>query len=480
MSGMERRTTFAVIVGNRDFFPDQLCLEGRRAMLQVLEEEGFGAICLDEEATKCGSVENYEEAKKCAELFRSHADEIDGVIVTLPNFGDEKAVANALRMSGLNVPVLVQAFPDDIGSFKVSHRRDSFCGKISVCNNLRQYSIPFSLTDRHTVDPKSEEFRQDLHRFAAICRVVGGMKGLRVGSIGARPAAFNTVRYSEKLLESHGISVETIDLSEILGRAERLGADDPRVEANLKRIKEYTDTSRIPEEPIIKMAKFGVVVDEWMEVNDLHSSAIQCWSAMEEYFGIVPCTLMSMMSNRLLPSACEVDVMGAVSMFALQQASLRPSALVDWNNNYGDDPNKGVIFHCSNLPKDVFESAHMDYPPILASTLGKENTYGVLAGRVKEGAFTFARITTDDMAGKVRAYVGEGRLTGDPLDTFGGYGVVEIPRFQSLLQYVCNNGFEHHVAINLATTSRALEEAMKTYLGWDVYRHDSEDANAER
>lgn len=474
MTSAARQLTFGVIVGNRDFFPDQLCVEGRKLMLKVLEEEGFRAICLDESATKCGAIENYDEAKKCAELFRKHADEIDGVIVTLPNFGDEKAVANALRMSGLNVPVLVHAFPDAIGSFTVSQRRDSFCGKISVCNNLRQYSIPFTLTDKHTVDPASEEFRRDLHRFAAICRIVRGLRGLRIGSIGARPAAFNTVRFSEKLLEAHGISVEPVDLSEILGRAERLGADDPRVVAKLERIKEYVDTSRVPAEPIVKMAKFGVVVDEWMDANELQSSAVQCWSALEEYFGIVPCTLMSMMSNRLMPSACEVDVMGALSMYVLQQASLRPSALVDWNNNYGDDPNKAVIFHCSNLPKDVFESAHMDYPPILASTLGKENTYGVLAGRVKQGVFTYGRVSTDDAAGTVRAYVGEGRLTDDPLDTFGGYGVVEIPRFQSLLNYICANGFEHHVAINLSATSRAVEEALKTYLGWDVYRHDAE------
>ena len=409
------------------------------------------------------------------ELFRKHAEEIDGVIVTLPNFGDEKAVANALRMSGLNVPVLVHAFPDAIGSFTVSQRRDSFCGKISVCNNLRQYSIPFSLTDKHTVDPASERVSA---RPPPLCCDLPDREGAAGAFASAPsapgPAAFNTVRFSEKLLEAHGISVEPVDLSEILGRADASSADDPRVMAKLERIKEYVDTSRVPAEPIVKMAKFGVVVDEWMDANELQSSAVQCWSALEEYFGIVPCTLMSMMSNRLMPSACEVDVMGALSMYVLQQASLRPSALVDWNNNYGDDPNKAVIFHCSNLPKDVFESAHMDYPPILASTLGKENTYGVLAGRVKQGVFTYGRVSTDDAAGTVRAYVGEGRLTDDPLDTFGGYGVVEIPRFQSLLNYICANGFEHHVAINLSATSRAVEEALKTYLGWDVYRHDAE------
>lgn len=466
-----RKTTLGVIVGNRDFFPDQLCKEGREVILKVLEEEGFGVVALDEGATKFGAVETYEEAKRCAELLKKHADEIDGVLVTLPNFGDEKAIATALRLSGLRVPILVHAFPDSAGQLVVTNRRDSFCGKMSVCNNLRQYGFKYSLTDLHTVDPTSESFRSDLRRFGAICRIVRGLKGLRLGSIGARPAAFNTVRYSEKLLEANGISVEPIDLSEVLGRAMRLEDDDPKVKEKLASIRAYVDSSGVPPASVVKMAKFGVVVDEWMAANDLHASAIQCWSAMEELFGIVPCTLMSMMSNGLMPSACEVDVAGTLAMYILQEASGQPSALVDWNNNYGDDPNKGVIFHCSNLPKEVFETTKMEYPPILASTLGQENTYGTISGRVKAGPFTYARVSTDDVSGTMRAYVGEGRLTSDPLDTFGGYGVVEVPDFQRLLQYICKNGFEHHVAINMAHYGRAVAEALENYMGWDVYHH---------
>lgn len=467
-----KKTTLAVIVGNRDFFPDQLCIEGRKAILKVLEEEGFGAVILDEKATKAGAIETYEEAKQCGEFLKAHAGEIDGVLVTLPNFGDEKAIATALRISGLQVPILVHAFPDSAGRLVVTNRRDSFCGKMSVCNNLRQFGFKYSLTDLHTVDPQSEPFRSDLRRFGAVCRIVRGLKGLRLGSIGARPAAFNTVRYSEKLLEAYGISVEPVDLSEILGKAMRLEDGDARVREKLASIKAYVDDSGVPPASVVKMAKLGVVIDEWMAANDIHASAIQCWSALEELFGIVPCTLMSMMSNGLMPSACEVDVAGTLAMYILQEASGRPSAIVDWNNNYGDDPNKGVIFHCSNLPKDVFETAKMEYPPILASTLGQENTYGVISGRVKEGAFTYARVSTDDVNGKIRAYVGEGRLTGDPLETFGGYGVVEVPRFQQLLHYICKNGFEHHVAINMACYGRAVAEALETYLGWDVYYHE--------
>ncbi|MGA9175449.1 MAG: L-fucose/L-arabinose isomerase family protein [Thermoactinomyces sp.] len=466
-----RMVTLGVIVGNRGFFPGHLCEEGRRKIIEVLEEEGIQAVILSPEETRYGAVGTLEDARKCANLFQRHRGDIDGILVTLPNFGDEKSIANTLRLADLNVPVLVHAFSDNPSKMRVQDRRDSFCGKISVCNNLAQYRIPYTLTKFHTIDPDSPEFRRDLQKFASICRVVKGLKRLRIGAIGARPADFNTVRYSEKLLEANGISVETIDLSEILGRANRLKDGDSAVKQKLEAIRTYIDTKRIPEESLLRMSKLGVVIDRWMADCDLSATAIQCWTAMEEYFGVVPCTIMSIMSNNLLPSACEVDVPGLVGMYALQEASNRPSAIVDWNNNYGDDPDKAVIFHCSNLPKDVFAEATMDYQEIIAGTVGKENTYGTVVGRVKPGTFTYVRVSTNDLDGKLESYVGEGELTNDPLLTFGGYGVVRIPNLQGLLRYICERGFEHHVAINLSQTAEALEEAMGKYLGWSVYHH---------
>ncbi|GGJ02071.1 fucose isomerase [Alicyclobacillus cellulosilyticus] len=469
---MKKSLTFGLIVGNRGFFPSHLCESGRQHMIEVIEAAGHRVIALTPEDTPYGSVENYHDAQKCANLFKAHADEIDGIIVTLPNFGDERSIAQTIRLSGLRVPVLVQATPDDAGKMGISSRRDSFCGKISVCNNLYQYGIPFSLTALHTVDPKSEAFRQDLERFAQVCRVVGATRNLRIGAIGARPANFNTVRYSEKLLERYGISVDTLDLSEVLGRIGRLADDDPAVTRKLDEITSYVQTRGIPRESLIKMAKFGVVVEQWMNDLELKASAIQCWTAIEEFFGVVPCTLMSMMSNNLLPSACEVDVMGMVSMYLLQAASGTPSAILDWNNNYQGDPNKAVVFHCSNLPKHFFQQAEMHYQEIIAGTVGKENTYGTVYGRIRPEAFTYLRLSSDDTAGKIKAYVGEGRFTDDELKTFGGYGVVEVPRFQSLLQYICKNGFEHHVSVNLSRTAAAIREALETYLGWEVYLHE--------
>src|SRR5215472_3002806 len=467
----QKKMTMGVIVGNRGFFPDQLAKSGREEMIQALAKAGMDSIVLGPEDSKHGAVETHAEAKRCAALFKKNSDKIDGVIVSLPNFGDERAIADTLRLARLDVPVLIQATPDDASKMTILHRRDSFCGKMSACNNLRQYGIPYSLTRLHTVAPDTADFQKDLAWFAATCRVVNGFKNLRVGSIGARPTAFNTVRYSEKLLESNGISTETLDLSEVLGRISRIKDDHPATIQKLEAIQKYVSTTDIPRAALLKMAKLGAVIDEWMKAADLQISAVQCWTSLEENLGVVPCTLMSMMSDSLLSSACEVDVCGVLGMHALQLASETPSALLDWNNNYGSNPNKAVCFHCSNLPKHFFREVKMDYQAIIAGTVGKENTFGTCVGRVKSGPMSFARFSTDDVNGRMRGYTGSGRFTDDPLDTFGGAGVVEILGLQKLLRYICENGFEHHVAANFSSVPPAVHEAASRYLHWQMYDH---------
>ena len=469
-----KKMTMGLIVGNRGFFPDHLAKSGREEMIRVLEAANIDVLALTPEQSKYGAVETREESKRCADLFRQHRDRIDGIVVTLPNFGDERAIADTLRLAELRVPVLIQATPDDPRKMTIAFRRDSFCGKMSACNNLSQYGIPYSITTLHTESPDSPEFAKDLQWFAAVCRVVNGFRNIRVGSIGARPAAFNTVRYSEKILESQGISVETLDLSEVLGRIERMKDNDDQTQSKLADIKKYVDTSNVPAPALLKMAKLAAVINQWMTATEVTVSAVQCWTSIEENLGVVPCTVMSMMSNELLSSACEVDICGVLGMHALQLASGSPSALLDWNNNYGSDPNKAVCFHCSNLPKHFFRSVTMDFQQIIAGTVGKENTFGTCVGVIKPGKMSFARFSTNDVTGKMRGYVGEGQFTDDALNTFGGAGVVEIPYMQRLLHFICERGFEHHVAANLSTVSSAVHEATTRYLGWDMYWHNCE------
>jgi len=465
-------TTLGVILGNRDFFPDSLIAAGRAELLSVLEGLGITAILLDPTQTVAGSVETWEDAKKCAALFDEHRHEIDGILISLPNFGDEKAAVEAVRLSGLRVPILVHAFPDDLDAMSPEVRRDAYCGKISVCNNLYQYGYPYSLTRRHTLRPGSDEFRRELVQFCQVCAVVNGLRGARIGAVGARPNAFNTTRYSEKLLQASGISVQTVDLSEILGQAAKLADDDPRVREHIASIQAYVQVEGVPSEALLRMSKFGVALDDWMSALDIQATAIQCWNSLQANLGANVCTLMSMMSERLMPSACEVDVTGAVSMYALQLASGTPSALVDWNNDYGEDENRCVLFHCGNWPRSFYaQQPAMEYAPILGSTLGYENTYGVIAGRVPAGPLTYARVSSDDRAGALKAYVGEGRFVDDPLETFGSRAVVEIPGLQNLMQHICQHGFEHHMAMSRSQCAPVLKEALGNYLGWDIYHH---------
>ncbi len=473
---MKNKQTFAVIVTSRNFFPAELALRGRRDIVDKLDKMGFGYIALGEDEVPNGAVETYGDAKKCAALFKKKRDEIDGIIVVLPNFGDEQAVVQAIDMSELNVPVLVQACSeDDATRLPLGNRRDSFCGKLSVCNNLYQYGIHFTNTTYHTCHIGDDVFTEYIDRFAAICRVVNGLRGARIGAIGARPEAFNTVRFSEKLLQASGIKVVTVDLSEIFAAASALADDASELCSKIEAIRSYGKIpSSISEGKIIKQAKLSVAIDNWMAENDCVASAIQCWTSVQQHYGCATCLSMSMMGEQGKPSACEMDVAGTVSMYALNLASGgKPSGFVDWNNDYGPQRDKCVVTHCSNYPKsfmaDEIEISELD---ILGESLGRDNCFAGIKGRIAPGDMTFARISTDDTLGMIKAYVGQGRFTDDPLECDGGVGVCEVPRLQELLDFLCRNGFEHHVAMNRGSYADAVAEAFGKYLGWEVHHHN--------
>lgn len=466
-----RNSTLGVIIGNRDFFPDKLVAEARTEILDLFKQLDISPVMLSDADSKLGGVETFAEAQKCAALFKKHADEIDGILVILPNFGDEKGVAETIKLSGLTVPVLIQGYPDDLAKMDVVNRRDAWCGKISVCNNLYQYGIKYSLTTKHVVSPRDESFIADLKNFTAICRVVNGLRKVRIGAVGARPTAFNTVRYSEKLLQRNGISVTTVDLSEILGNANKLTKDDASVKAKLEKIHAYTNTGLTPLDKLVQIAKLDVVLADFMVENSLDATAIQCWTSIQKNYGCNVCTSMSMMSENMLPSACEVDVTGTLTMYAMQLASGSPSALVDWNNNYADDDSKCVLFHCGNWAKSFLPDITISTAPILGTSVGTENTYGALDGRTPAMPLTYGRISTDDCKGVIKAYIGEGELTDDALKTFGNRAVAQINNLQGLMNYVCRNGFEHHVVMNASKTAGILKEAFENYLGWETYNH---------
>jgi L-fucose isomerase-like protein len=467
-----QKQTFGVIIATRNIFNSQLAVTARKQVLDKLDKMGYDHVILPESETPTGNIEGYEDAKKCAALFKKESDRIEGVIVVLPNFGDELGVVNTLQLSGLKVPVLVQACDDENDKVDVKSRRDAFCGKLSVCNNLYQYGIPFTDTLYHTYDINSGEFDKDLQKFAGICRVVKGLKGLRVGAIGTRPIGFQTMRVSEKLLQETGITVVPVDMSEIIGTAEKLDENGKDVKQKIEAIQDYGTCRMLNEGQINRQARFGLAIENWIAENDIDITALQCWESIEKNYGCAACVTMSMMGEKLMPSACEVDVAGSISMYALALAAQTPSALLDWNNNFAKDRDKVVCTHCSNYPKSFFQNdIEIGSLDILGTVLGQEDTFGAVKGKVAPGEMTYFRISTDDTLGLIKSYLGEGRITDDPYTMDGGIAVCEIPNLQHLMKFMCKNGFEHHVGMVRGHVAEILDEAIGNYLGWELYRH---------
>lgn len=471
----KERMCFGIIIGTRAYFNSEVAKDVRKQLLKTLADEGYDYVILPEDATPTGSssIETREDGLKCAELFRQNRDRIDGIIVSLPNFGFEIGIINAISVADLNVPVLVQACDDENDKVDLDSRRDAFCGKISVCNNLYQYGIPFTDTTLHTYSIYSELLAKDINKFAGICRVVNGLRHARIGAIGARPAGFQTVRASEKLLQKSGITVVPVDLSEILGAARKIEDTDAELLKKLEEIKCYAAVPKEYSDKLVLQAKFGVAVERWIEANQIDAVAVQCWDSLEQNYGCAACVTMSMLGEKLLPAACEVDIAGAVSMYALTLAAQGQSALLDWNNNFAEDRNKCVCTHCGNFPKSfVRNDLKLGTLGVLGRTLGKVNTFGAVYGKVTKGDFTFFRISTDDTKGAIKAYLGTGEITDDPYGMDGCIAVTKVNNLQTLMKYICKNGFEHHVAMVRNDVKEILNEAIEDYLGWNLYVHE--------
>lgn len=471
----KEKMCFGVIIGTRAYFNSALAKDVRVQLLKTLTDQGYDYVILPENSTPTGSssIETREDGLKCAALFRENRDRIDGIIIALPNFGFEIGIINAISVADLNVPILVQACDDENDKVDLDSRRDAFCGKISVCNNLYQYGIPFTNTTLHTYSIYSDHLINDINRFAAICRVVRGLRHARIGAIGARPAGFQTVRASEKILQASGITVVPVDLSEIFSAAYKIEDSD---QALLNKIEEIKGYAKVPAEyssKLVLQAKFGLAVEQWMDVNEIDAVAIQCWDSLEQNYGCAACVTMSMLSEKLIPAACEVDIAGAVSMYALSLASERPAALLDWNNNFAEDRNKCVCTHCGNFPKSFIKNdIHLGTLGVLGRTLGKVNTFGAVYGKVTKGDFTFFRISTDDTKGNIKSYLGYGDITDEPYNMDGCIAVTKVNNLQPLMKYICKNGFEHHVAMCRGDVKDILKEAIENYLGWSIYVHE--------
>jgi L-fucose isomerase-like protein len=463
-----KKTTFALFFGNRGFFPADLMDAAREELPRVLNEMGYDYIMMDRDATRNGAVETPEEGQKYAKWLKEHEGEFQGVILSLPNFGDENGAVAALKHCG--APILIQAYPDEMDRMAPSLRRDSFCGKFSIMDVFFQHGVKYTALQPHTAHPLSDDFKDNLRVFDGVCRVAAGLQGMVVGAIGARTTAFKTVRIDEVALERNGITMETLDLSDVFVRMEKVGQNGAYQDKK-KVLEEAASWQGVPEDAKDKLIRAGVVIDELIDEYAMDACAIRCWLEFQQHLGVSPCILLSEMNNRNVVAACEVDVGNAVTMHALNLASYQPSTCLDWNNNFKDAKDKCILFHCGPVPSGLMAGkGRISDHAILANAVGEGQSYGCNVGRIAPFEFTFGSMGTFE--GRPRFFLGTGEFTEDaiPEDYFGCAGVARIDKLQDVLLHVGKHGFRHHVSATKGNVAEAVHEALTNYLGMDVTR----------
>lgn len=459
--------TFALYFGNRGFFPESLIEEARKELKETVEKCGYKTLIMNKEETNFGAVETAAEGKKYAGFLKLHEGEYDGVILCLANFGDESGAAEALKNCG--VPILIQAYPDEIGKMDFSRRRDAFCGKFSIMDVFYQYRLPFTVFKPHTVHPYTSEFTQHLKWFAATCRIANGMKNLTVGAIGARTTAFKTIRFDELTLQKYGITTEALDLSELFMRVKEIKKDTSKFEEKRERLKNYTNWRGVPLDKFETLTKVGVAIDDIINEYSMDCIALRCWIEIERELGISPCVLLSEMNDRGVVAACELDVCNAVTMHALSLASHGSSTCLDWNNNYGSDIDKCILFHCGPVAQNqMTQKGQIIEHPMFTKIYGAGCGWGCNVGRIASSPMTFGSSKTED--GKLIFYIGEGEFTDDKIEEgyFGCAGVVYIRKLQDKLLSIGRQGFRHHVGITFGHVEIPVREAFTTYLNYEI------------
>jgi L-fucose isomerase-like protein len=455
----------ALLVSNRGFFPSSVIKIAQQEMKSAIERSGNECLEIDVKETNYGAVETTDEGIRYANFLAKHRNKYSGVIICLPNFGDENGIKAAL--SNCDVPILIQAYPDDLGKMDFEHRRDAFCGKLALTSVFKQMGLRYTSFSPFVIKPSSEEFDAQLKKFAAVCRIVEKMRRMRIGSLGARTTAFKNTRFDEVALERHGIDVETFDLSTLFRRMKSFSQNEPILKEWVEKLEESADFSSAPDGKIFVLARLGAAIMSIVSEMGLDALAIRCWPEIQQEFGISPCSVMGLLNHEGIPSACEMDITNVLPMMALSVASGCSSGCLDFNNNYGDDLNKCILFHCGPLPLDLMKGPGIiEEHKMLSKIYGQGCSWGLNVGKIRPGNITFAGARTE--SGIIQYYISNGRITDDPVEPefFGLSGVMQTQDLQKKLICISEAGFRHHVAITLGDVTDSVSEALTKYLGY--------------
>ncbi len=441
---MNKSIKLGFVPASRDIFDQQLAVKMRELTLKSFAKCDIEAVVPDSTLTRNGLVQSLDEAEKCAKLMSDA--KVDGVVIGAVNFGNEIPAALAAIQGAPDKPIFIFGCEEEGALSRREARRDAFCGLISIATALRHRGARFTFPGRANCFPDDEEFIRDLANFARVCRAVNGIKGCVYGQIGPRPAEFETCAFNEiSLLRHFNIRVVPIPLTQVIRMAQQ--ANSGKVDSIIDQYKEEVDISALTNEDLEKIARLEAAIDAIAKEHGLAGMAIQCWTSLQEDYGIVPCYTMSRLTSRGIPCACEVDIHGTLSMHLLMLISGSPAALVDWNNRHYRLRNVFSAWHCGVFPKEFSrEKSKLGYHHLFAESKGETSgCYGALELIAQEGPVTLSRITeTED--GRWLSLQVEGMIISAEGEPPGSHAWVEVSDLDALYACILRN-FPHHVAM---------------------------------
>lgn len=434
-----------------------------REKLRQMDVEIVDILEFNEE----GLLYDDEQMELIAEKFMQ--EKVDGLFLPHANFGTEYVCARLAKK--LNVPVLLWGPRDERPQADGMRLRDSQCGLFATGKVLRRFQVPFTYMSNCYVDDPI--FERGVMDFLAVCNVVKTFRNTRILQIGPRPFDFWSTMVNEgELLEKFNIQLAPIPLPELYAEMKLVDHSEVEVINQTVGYCKKCANINIREQELETIAVLKVTMKRLATKYGCNAIVIQCWNALQDEIGIMPCAANSLLIEEGIPTICETDIHGAISSLLIEAAARgrMRSMFSDWTIRHPDNENGELLQHCGLFPFSTAKNKpSIEYPVAF-------NTPGSLAMEAKHGRLTLARFDGDN--GKYSLLLGNAKGIDGPY-TKGTYLWIEVANLKRLEEKIVSGPYIHHVCAMHGDVVPILYEACK-YLGIeaDLFDPIEEDVKA--
>jgi len=454
------------VPSHRSPFDKKWAIEMRNRTIKSIEANvsDVELVYPDSTITDGALVTSKEDACRVIELFKEK--NIKGLIIGMMTFGEE--LPNLLIAEAFeNLPVFVFGTKEGPFTEDGNRKSDSFCGTISTASGLARRNINFDFSGIHF--PEENEFLENIQRFVKVVNACDNFKGMRIGAIGPRPAPFETCAINEMdLITKFRIKVIPFTLLKLKADLEKI--EFTNIIDKFEQIKKFYNCSLSDDNMIAKSAKLEHILGKYAQEENLSGFGVQCWTAIQEEIGISPCLSMGRMTDKGIMCACEVDILGAITMVIQHNLTMNKDVphFIDWTIQNQEDENTFLAWHCGNAPVSLKCGScipEIKSHSILGQQIGYDKSFGTAEFQLKEGNVTINRLV--EINGIFKMLSVKGDTVPDNRNLRGSWKWVKVKDLKKLYRTIIESGFTHHASMIFNDVSKEVKTFCK-FAGIDI------------